>query len=411
MSIMIREYLGFTDFSQNNGTNPISLSEGLHMTDPISPNSLFVDIEGIHEGPTRNFTRYMKEALQSSLKSWTYPYPKPLIKHHNEKDGDIIGRVNQVEYKTTGTLSGTDALLFKVSVPGKEDAEQVKDGRLLTTSIGVIAHDIRCSCCGYEILDESGCPDHVRGGIYDGEYCYWDIYEMEAKELSYVVVPSDIYAKNVKIYDKKEAVKLTESLKGMGGKKQMDEKKVQELQESLEKLQKEHEEMATSLKESNEAKDALAAEKESLSAELAEAKEKAEQAKAELQEKTAELQNETSLREAAESQVIDLKEAAKKELIQNYAELRKLTGKAELSEAAIGTRSEESLKDSINDLRLELSEGLVQKKPVVPPVITDPTITESKDENVKKEKAASNIDLEEGLNNLFISAASHFGRK
>lgn len=410
MSIMIREYFGFTDFSQNSGTNPVSLSEGLQNLDPISPNSLYVDIEGIHEGPTRNFTRYMKEALKSSMKSWTYPYPKPLIKHHNEKDGDIIGRINQVEYKTKGTLSGTHALLFKVNIPDKEGAEQVRDGRLLTTSIGVIAHDIRCSCCGYQITDENGCPDHVRGGIYDGEYCYWDIYDMEAKELSYVVVPSDIYAKNVKIYDKKEAVKIAESLEqGMGGKKIMDEKQIQELQESLEKLQKENEEMATSLKEANEAKDALAAEKESISAELTEANEKIEKISTELKEKTAELENEVKLRESVESEVIELKEAAKKELISNYAALRKIAGKAELSESAISTRSVESLKDSITDLQLELSESVSQRQ--VPPVVTDPTITESKTEIVKKEKAASNIDLEEGLQSLFSGAASHFVRK
>lgn len=411
MSIMIREYFGFTDFSQNNGTTPVSLTEGLQNIDPVSPNSLFVDIEGIHEGPTRNFTRYTKEALKSSMKSWTHPYKKPLIMHHNEKDGNIIGRIDQVEYKTRNTLSGTHALLFKVNIPDKDGAQQVRDGRLLTTSIGVIAHDIRCSCCGYQITDENGCPDHVRGGIYDGEYAYWDIYDMEAKELSYVVVPSDIYAKNIKIYDTKEAVKIAESLQqGMGGKKLMDEKQVQELQESLEKLQKENEDLATSLKEANEAKDALAAEKESLAAELTEAKEKIEKISTELQEKTSELESEVQLRESAETEIIELKEAAKKQLVQNYAALRKIAGKAELSESAISTRSVESLKDSINDLQFELSEGVSQRQ-VTPPVVTDPTITESKTENVKKEKATSNIDLEEGLQSLFSGAASHFIRK
>jgi hypothetical protein len=331
--------------------------------------------------------------------------------HHNEKDGDIIGRIDQVEYKTRDTLSGTHALLFKVNIPDKNGSEQVKDGRLLTTSIGVIAHDIRCSCCGHQITDQDGCPEHVRGGIYDGEYAYWDIYEMEAKELSYVVVPSDIYAKNVKIYDRKESVKLAESLQdGMGGKKQMDEKQVLELQESLKTLQKENEDLATSLKEANGEKEKAIAEKDGLAAELKEANENVEKLTADLQEKTTDLENEVVLRESAESEAIQLKESAKKELIKGYATLRKLAGKAELSEAAIGTRSEESLRDSITDLQLELSEG-VKPKQTVPPVITDPTITESKDKIVKKEKATSNIDLEEGLQNLFVGAASHFTRK
>lgn len=404
---MIREYLGYDNFSLNSSTAPINLSES-YVHDPVSPNSLFVDIEGIHEGPTRNFTRYMKEALKSSLRSWTHPYKKPLIMHHNEKDGDIIGRIDQVEYKTNNTLSGTHALLFKVNIPSKEGAEQVRDGRLLTTSIGVIAHDIRCSCCDHQIEDENGCPDHERGGVYNNEYCYWDIYEMEAKELSYVVVPSDIYAKNVKIYERKEAIKIAESLqKGMGGHKQMDESKVKELQESLDKLQAEHETLAVSLQEEKAAKAALEVTNSDLTIQLTEANEKIEKVKLELQEKATVLDSEIQLRESAETQIIELKEAAKEELAHSYKSLRKLTGKAELSEAAIMTRSTESLKDAISDLQLELKEGL---KNDIPAAVPNPALTDEESSHPKN-NSANNIDLAEGLANLFTSSASHFARK
>lgn len=417
MSIMIREYLGFQNFSSVQDKMPMSLTESA--TKGLSyRNALIVDIEGIHVGATRNFTRYMKEALKSSMKSWTRPYEKPLIMHHNEVDGKTIGRIINVEYITKDTLSGTDALLFTASVPDKEGAEQIKDGRLLTTSIGIIAHDVRCSCCGYQITDERvGCPDHDRGGVYDNEYCYWDIYDMEAKELSYVIVPSDLYAKNVKIYDEQKApLKLAESFEqNKGGTTKMT---IEELQAANATLTTELETQAVALQEAKQEaetlraeKEGLSAEKESLTVELTEAKEKIEAKKVELAEKETELSTEVSLREAAESQIISLKESEKTELVGKYANLRKLTGKAELSEAAIATRSLDSLKDSINDLQIELSEGSKGSGiGTIPPVITDPSITESKDEIVKKEKLASNINLEEALFGVFSSQASRFGK-
>ena len=411
MSIMIREYLGFESFQKEPSVQLKHLKESTNSA-AIPSNALMVDIEGIHVGPTRNFTRYTEEALKSSIKSWTSPYNKPVIMHHNEKDGEIIGRVNHVEYKSTGTLSGTGALLFNVGIPDKNGAEQIRDGRLLTTSIGVIAHDIRCSCCGSPIVDMDGCDEHVRGGVYDGQVAYWDIYEMEAKEISYVVVPSDPYAKNVKIYDQKAPLKIAESLENIkGGAFKMDEAKVQELQESIDTLNAELEKQAADLEEAKKEVGALTAEKQTLEADLKEAQEAKVTAETALAEKQTELESEIALRESAESTVVELKEAAKEELVKSYASLRKLTGKAELSEAAIATRSVDSLKDSITDLQVELSEGVKPGKAVVPPVVTDPTITESKIEDVKKDNAASNINLEEGLLNLFAGSANHFANK
>ena len=412
MSIMIREYSGFTGFSSGHQKSPVSIAESA-TRGGMATNALVVDIEGIHEGPTRNFTRYMKEALKSSIKSWTHPYEKPLIMHHNEKDGETIGRIHRAEYREKGTLSGPAALLFTVSIPDEKAADQVKDGRLLTTSIGVIAHDIRCSCCGQAIFDENGCPEHVRGGVYDGEYAYWDIYEMEAKELSYVVVPSDKYAQNVKVYDQQEKMQLAESLQTIPkcGALPMDEAKIQELHESVDTLNAELETQATELSEAKATVATLTAEKESLTAELTEAKEATVKAQADLAEKTAELESEVALREAAETTVVQLKESAKDELVALYAGLRKAAGKAELSEAAIKTRSVDSLKDSITDLQVELAEGVKMPKAAVPPVVTNPTITESTTEIVKKEVSASNIDLEEGLASLFSSSAGHFLNK
>lgn len=205
MAMVIQEYAG-SGFSteiveEENLLQDISLKESDETSSPVDPNSLMVDVEGIHAYPhaTRNFTRYMPKCLKASVASWTTPYLRPLIKHHNEKDGHIIGRIINAEYKARDTFSGTPALLFTVNVPGEDAKADILNGTESTVSIGVIAHDVRCSICGQQLATGERC-EHERGVSYDGETCYWDIHSMEAKELSYVIVPSDIYAKNRKMY-------------------------------------------------------------------------------------------------------------------------------------------------------------------------------------------------------------------
>ena len=222
MAMVIQEYCGDTPGISTSIVEDENLGVGLNVTEadntqPIDPNSINVDVEGIHAFPhaTRNYTRYMPKCLKGSVPSWTNPYNRPLIKHHNEKDGKIIGRVLNADYITKNTFSGTPALLFTVNVPGEEAKNDIKNGTESTVSIGVIAHDVRCSICGQQLAGGEMC-EHERGVTYDGETCYWDIHSMEAKELSYVIVPSDIYANNRKIYaattKSGEKTQITESL-------------------------------------------------------------------------------------------------------------------------------------------------------------------------------------------------------
>ena len=127
--------------------------------------------------------------------------------HHNEKDGAIIGRIKSVEYKEAGTRTGTPALVFTANIGDDEGKKGIKNGTLSTVSIGVIAHDLRCSICGTNLAEEGLC-EHEKGETYDGKLCYWIINKMEPKEVSYVIVPSDIYAHNLRVY---EAVKKKKS--------------------------------------------------------------------------------------------------------------------------------------------------------------------------------------------------------
>lgn len=446
MAIEIKEYIGnhsnIVEAKTNN--KAINLSEGYTNVDPIAKDSIMQDIEGIHVGPTRNFTWYMEEALDYSIPSWTKPYQRPLIMHHNEKDGKIIGRIVHVEKLTKNTRSGTPALLFTCNVPDKDGKEQIQDGRLKTVSIGVIAHDVRCSICGEQVqLDENGCPEcgHMRGNIYDEQVCYWKIYKMEAKELSYVIVPSDIYAHNIRTYKpSNHELGLTEGLdlnegkvKDMTIKKENENLEVQEgqvidetvkdekvaVQEEpkTEEPAKEEPKAETKEDKKEEAKEpketeadkakeeleTLKAEKAALAKELDDVKKLLADATIKLDKATKDLNVEVELKESLENELINVKVELREAAEENLNSYRQVLNKPVLTKEALESRSLESIKDAISDLKEEMS-GLQSVKHIAeavdPTAKKDEKIAEKKDINVNESKTNSNINFREEFENV-----------
>ena len=398
---MIKEYVdgGFYSHVGEYAPAEIELAEA-DSAAAIDPDSLMVDIEGIHAAPfaTRNYTRYMPKCLKNSVPSWTSPYRRPLIKHHNEKDGEIIGRICEAYYKTKDTLSGTPALVFTVNVPGQAK-EDVKNGLLETTSIGAIAHDVRCSICGQQLAEGNMC-EHERGVKYNGETCYWDIYDMEAKELSYVIVPSDMYSKNLSHYpatksrktpDIKESFCDDEVISTEKGDQIMAEKKttasetaeakVAELESQVASLTEEKTALEATIAEMTEAKAALEADNEQLKDQLKESSE---------------------MKEALEKELVDAKAEIKESLISNMQTLREALGKSPIDAEKVNERSVDSIRDSIMDMKEELpavSAKDVQKKEteVTMPVagsVNNPTLVESEDSAPAAEKKKLNLKEE-----------------
>ena len=201
MAIEIKEYVGFSS-SEPTKNNGIIVQESLAAAavpqQMISPDSLMVDIEGIHSDVlTINCTKYSEQCLKKSLPYWTTPYEKPVIMHHNDEDGQIIGRVKNVEM-IDSKRSGTPAILFTCNIGDEDGVKGIKNGTLSTVSIGAVAYDVTCSICGQNVA-ECDCG-HKKGRIYDGELCYWTINDMEPREVSYVILPSDKYAQTMKVY-------------------------------------------------------------------------------------------------------------------------------------------------------------------------------------------------------------------
>jgi protease/scaffold len=415
MAMMIKEQIDKDFLSIVDGFNQhLDLSEAAGSS-VIDPNSIMVEIEGIHAAPfaTRNYTRYTPNCLKKSVASWTNPYRRPLIKHHNEEDGEIIGRICEAKYITKNTRSETPALLFTVNIPGEQAKADVKSGLLETTSIGVIAHSVKCSICGQELANGETC-EHERGAIYNGETCYWDIHEMEAKELSYVIVPSDMYAKNIDIYPatasnskvKAFAESLNQDLNlTKGDITDMPEDLKVKLQESEAKVTALTQEV-TELKETATQTSEKIAELEKTNSDLTTVKESLEQEleglKTEKDDLTQKMTEAAQMREGLEAQVAEVKAELKEALVQNFVTMREALGHSDVDVEAVKNRSEESIKDSISDLSKDFKESLIKKDKDISNLgntLQNPSLKES--EEKKDVKEVETVDLKEQFYNIF----------
>lgn len=405
----------------------------------ISPDSVNVDIEGIHSIVTRNFTYYSPECLKKSVPYWTSPYEKPVIMHHKDKDGVQIGRIKNVEYLEK-TRPGIPGLLFTVNIGDEAGIKGVKNGTLSTVSIGAIVHKATCSICGQNIAAEGEC-EHKRGKYYDDKLCYWIMDEMEPKELSYVIVPSDKYANTVKIYnphkkamkesysegDANEAMNIFDNLDLPMAEPEVkpevqESAKEEEVQEAAvaepevkeepkaeEKPEPQEEEKAEEEKqeEVEEKKD----EKEDKSKEeLLDLVKKQEKLIAELQDDIkylkGKLDKERSIKESLEVEILQFKQANKMHLAEQICDLRKELGLREESMEDLMMLSEESLNSSIKTF-MEFKESNTFNVNKLPKIDSVALVSEEQDNTAKEvteslnNKNNSNIDYEEDIDDWF----------
>ena len=199
MSIEIKEYIGSKPKYVNAIKNDLNLTESYTVETYIDEDSLMVDMEALHSVITRNDTLYTPECIKKSVPLWTQPYERPVIMHHDDEAGITIGRVKAAKYIDHSERSNTPALELTVNIGEENGKKGIKNGTLATVSVGVIAHEAKCSICGQNLAE--GFCEHEKGEVYEGKRCYWIITDIEPKEVTYVIVPSDIYAQNTRRYN------------------------------------------------------------------------------------------------------------------------------------------------------------------------------------------------------------------
>lgn len=412
----------------------------------MSPDSIMVDIEGIHSIVTRNFTYYTPECLKKSVPLWTSPYERPVIMHHNDKDGVQIGRIKAVEY-VEETRAKSPGLLFTCNIGDDAGIKGVKNGTLSTVSLGAVIHKATCSICGQNIATEGEC-EHQRGRRYEGKLCYWNMEEMEPKELSYVIVPSDRYANTIRIYKPKD-LGAKESYNEGGNEESMgifdnidltltepevqesveeqvvEEVEVQEAEQQQEQEEAKVEEVVVEEEPKVEVKEEPKQEPEKEEeAKEEEPKEKGidDMSKEELADKCKELiklvaglqddvkylrnklNEERGVKEALELEVLKMKQVQKMHLAEQVVSLRKELGLREEAIDDLMMMSEESLNSSIKTF-MEFKESNTFNVNTLPKIESKALVDEKEDNTIKESsnedlnKNNSNIDYESQLNN------------
>ena len=404
----------------------------------ISPDSINVDIEGIHSVVTRNFTYYTPDCLKKSIPYWTSPYEKPVIMHHNDKDGIQIGRVKNVEFMEK-TRTGIPGLLFTCNIGDDTGIKGVKNGTLSTVSLGAIIHKATCSICGQNIAEEGEC-EHKRGKYYDEKLCYWIMEEMEPKELSYVIVPSDKYANTIRIYKPKninskesynegddnsmkdmfkdidlsmvqpeeqpvqaeEAAKEEETVEVPTVEEQPIEEPKQEVEQPEEKKEEEKQE---EVKEEEKVEEDNKSKEELLDM-IKQYKKQVEDLLEDIKYLRSKLDKERGAKESLEIQLLQLQHTNKMHLAEQICDLRRELGLKEEAMDDLMMLSEESLNSSIKTF-MEFKESTVFNVNKLPKVESNALVSEEQD-NTSKEvteslnnQNVSNIDYEQEIDDWF----------
>lgn len=448
MSLEVKEEVSAVIFYKDVGTLDAKESVDIApdfqaVSSAVSPNSINVDIEGIHSVVTRNYTYYTPDCLKKSIPYWTSPYEKPVIMHHNDKDGIQIGRIKCVEYLEK-SRAGMPGLLFTVNIGDEAGIKGVKNGTLSTVSLGAIIHKATCSICGQNIASEGEC-EHKRGRYYDEKLCYWIMEDMEPKELSYVIVPSDKYANTVKIYKPKninskesysegdddkpmanmfdnldlsmaqpeEVVESQEAAKEEVQEEQKAEEAVAEAEvveepkkeEAEPEVQNEEEE-----KKEEEVKEEEAKEEDKSKEELLDLVKKQAKMIADLQDDIKylkdKLDKERGMKESLELELLEVRKINKMHLAEQVVELRKELGLKEEAMDELMMLSEESLNSSIKTF-MEFKESTTFNVSKLPKINSDALVSEEQDNTVKEvtesvnKENNSNIDYEQEIDNWF----------
>jgi hypothetical protein len=407
-----------------------------------------VDIEGIHSIVTRNFTYYTPECLKKSAPYWTSPYERPVIMHHNDRDGVQIGRIKVAEYLEE-TRAKAPGLLFTCNIGDEAGIKGVKNGTLSTVSIGAVIHKATCSICGQNIAAEGEC-EHQRGRKYDGKLCYWLMEDMEPKELSYVIVPSDRYANTIRIYKPKDIsakesyneggndesmgifdnidLPLTEPEAKEAVEESVEEVEVQEaaeeqqqqpeaqedvkVEEPVEIVEEPKEEVKEEPKQQEEEKVEEVEEKEKgiddmSKEELADKCKELIKLVAGLQDDVKYLRNklneERGVKESLELEVLKMKQIQKMHLAEQVVSLRKELGLREEAIDDLMMMSEESLNSSIKTF-MEFKESNTFNVNTLPKIESSALVDEKADNTIKESakedlnKNNSNIDYEQQIN-------------
>ena len=188
--------------------------------------ALDVEMEATHSGPNHNYCIYYEDSMEKDAESFVNPFKKPLLKNHNDFDGEPLGRIKQSWFGPSALTEDRSAIHLKARVTDHDAIPKFLDGRYGTVSIGGSMGTVTCNICGKTILKDGKFKfcGHWRGETYKDQVCYWGAKDIEYHEVSTVNNPADDFAQIMKVTiltdkdDKKEGTVMNgNSNKGTEG--------------------------------------------------------------------------------------------------------------------------------------------------------------------------------------------------
>lgn len=195
----------------NSEGETFSLTDSENYLDEIV--DIDVYIEASHSGVKINNAYYTATSMLRDFTTYTHPFKKPLLKHHNSYSGEPIGRIISSDCIDSALVQDSKAIDVIAKVTDRDAITKFLDGRYNTVSIGASANTIICNHCGKHILKDGkfNFCGHWRGETYDGKLCTWNCEDLEYSELSVVNSPADKYAQVYKIVVNNKPKKSKES--------------------------------------------------------------------------------------------------------------------------------------------------------------------------------------------------------
>jgi hypothetical protein len=227
-----------------------------NVPDGSIPKKLGVRIAATHSGKvTGNNGFYLPDKMRVGTDTWTNPYQKPILLHHEKMD-DAIGRVQEAKYIDISAGFRNDSVLKRAenivgdypadrlidaflkgelepresvdvvrnvfltedfnytkdaSYPGlgyielvasisdSDAIQKIIDERFLMGSIGARTDAAVCSVCKKDWAKDGMC-DHRPGKEYEGVLCVVIAGNLTYSEYSYVNSPADTHSKNIEIF-------------------------------------------------------------------------------------------------------------------------------------------------------------------------------------------------------------------
>jgi len=201
-----------------------------HMGSSSPSKGLLVSWDLSHSGRRINNRIYSVKGQQAGVDSILNPYPKPILRHHDQET-DPIGRFVAAEWqdlnqeamsffvdvnaysdvldafdednpekiykslKSSGLLTnknwpGLGRMRVSARITDKDAIEKFLDGRYITFSAGSTTDRHTCSICMEDWAKGDFC-EHRHGKIYDGEVCVFITGNFDVLEGSVVNSPAD----------------------------------------------------------------------------------------------------------------------------------------------------------------------------------------------------------------------------